>query len=252
LKNALRTGVVERLTTGEGRGVIETNRLADIQDILIQVETSLGEVISELSRVRGASGEARLSLLKLEQQYRERASLELKEVQDEISELSERIIVAKGDLARTIILAPVSGSVQNLQVTTNGSVIRPGEILMEIVPEDADLLINARVSPTDIDSVTPGLETEVRFSAFKTKLTEIILGEVQSVSNDVITPDDSSVAPYYLARIYVSDEKMPANMRQRLTAGMPADVVIITGERSVLNYLTSPLTDAISKSLREE
>lgn len=149
---ALRTAHLNRLKSGEEKGVIESNRLVEREDTLIETEASLGEVISEASQVRGATGEARLNLLKLVQEYRERANMELKDVQAEISELTERVLVAKDTLDRTVIRAPTSGSVQDLQVTTEGSVIRPGEVLMEIVPMDESLVIDARVAPVDIDS----------------------------------------------------------------------------------------------------
>lgn len=123
---------------------------------------------------------------------------------------------------------------------------------MELVPQDEELVINARVAPIDIDNVTPGLETEVRFTAFKTKLTPIVLGAVQNVSKDVITPDNPNDLPFYLARVEVEEEDIPADVRDRLSAGMPVDVIITTGERTVLNYIASPLMDAVRKSLIEE
>lgn len=123
---------------------------------------------------------------------------------------------------------------------------------MELVPEDENLIVDARVSPRDIDNVSPGLETEVRFTAFKTKLTPIMLGSVRSVSNDVITPENPQEMPYYLARIDVDDNEIPEEIKGRLTAGMPADVIITTGERTVMNFIASPLLDAVSKSLIEE
>ena len=123
---------------------------------------------------------------------------------------------------------------------------------MELVPENEELIVNARVSPRDIDNVSPGLETEVRFTAFKTKLTPIMLGKVESVSNDVITPENPQEMPYYLARIDVDDKDVPKDIEGRLTAGMPADVIITTGERTVLNFIASPLLDAVRKSLIEE
>ena len=185
-------------------------------------------------------------------EYRERANVELDSVRGEISELQERVIVATDILARTELVAPASGSVQNLQVHTLGSVVRPGDVLMEIVPKDEQLIITARVSPVDIDNVGPGYATEVRFSAFKARLTPIVLGEVETVSEDVISPSNPNEMPYYLARINVPEERIDSEIRDRITAGMPADVVITTGERRVVDYLTAPLMDAVRKSLLEE
>lgn len=248
----LRTELLERMRTGEERGVVENNRLSEMQDSVIQIEASIGEVISEIAQVKAAAGEAQLSIIKLKQEYSERANTELKQARAELNEVDEQLNVSRDRLRRTTILAPTTGRVQNLMVTTPGSVIRPGEVLMEIIPSDETLLVDARVAPVDVSNVRPGLETEVRFTSFKNKLSDIVLGQVQSVSADVMTSGDSSHPPYYLARIKVDEASMTAEVREGLTAGMPADVVILTGERSVLQYITSPLMDAFSKSLREE
>lgn len=248
----LRTELMGRMRTGEEMGVIETNRLSEMQDGVIQIEASIGEAMSEIAQVKAAAGEAKLNILKLKQEYSERANTEFKNERAELAEIDERLNIARDRMRRTSILSPATGKVQNLAVTTPGSVIRSGEVLMEIVPSDETLLINARISPMDVDNVHSGLETEVRFTAFKTKLSHIVLGEVQSISTDVVSQANSDQPPYYLARIKVDDDRLPDEMRGRLTAGMPADVVILTGERSVLQYMTAPLMDAFAKSLREK
>ena len=248
----LRTELLERMRAGEELGVVENNRLSEMYDSVIQIEASVGEVISEIAQVKAAAGEAQLNILKLKQEYSERANTEFRQARAELTEVDEQLNVSRDRLRRTTILAPTTGKVQNLMVTTQGSVIRSGEVLMEIVPTDETLLVDARIAPVDVNNVRPGLETEVRFTAFKTKLSDVVLGEVQSVSADVMTLNDSSQPPYYLARIKVDEARLPDEMREGLTAGMPADVVILTGERSVLQYMTAPLMDAFSKSLREE
>ncbi len=246
------TEMLVRMREGGESGSIARNQLSQREDELIEIEANLGQVISDIAQARASIGETDLQRLQLTQEYRERASTELEQVRAEISELTQRQTVAADILARTEIRSPGSGTIQNLKVHTKGSVIRPGEVLMELVPEDEELIINARVSPIDKDNVSVGLETEVRFTAFKTKLTPIMLGTVDTVSGDVITPDNANEAPYFLARITVDEEDIPEEIRDRLTAGMPADVVITTGERTVMNYMVSPLTDAIRKSLIEE
>ena len=251
-RQTLRSELFERMRTGEERGVVESNRLSDMEDEVIQIEASIGTSMSEIAQVKAAAGEARLNILKLKQEYSERANSELKTARSELSEIVEKLTVAEDRMRRTTISAPTTGKVQSLAVTTRGSVIRSGEILMEIVPSDETLLIDAKVAPVDVDNVRPGLETEVRFSAFKAKLSKLVLGEVLSISTDVVTTKNSDEAPYYLARIKVSDENLTEEIREGLTAGMPADVVILTGERSVLQYLLDPLSDAIFTSLREE
>lgn len=244
--------MIERMRSGQEKGLIQTNILSQREDDLIQIEASLGRVISEIAQAKNSINETYFEKIQVEQEYKERANSELEKVRAEIAELEQRAKIVEDVLTRTDIRAPGSGTIQDLKVHTVGSVIQAGQVLMELVPEDEELLINARVSPRDIDNVAPGLQTEVRFTAFKTKLTPIMLGQVQSVSNDVITPENPQEMPYYLARIEVIEEDIPEEISGRLTPGMPADVIITTGERTVANYIVSPLMDAVRKSMIEE
>lgn len=244
--------MITRMRGGEEKGLIQKNAMSQREDEMIQIEASLGQVMSEIAQARNVINETKFEKLQISQEYRQRANTELEEVRAEISELEQRKKVAQDTLRRTKIRAPGSGTIQNLKVHTFGSVIRAGDVLMELVPEDEELIVNARVSPRDIDNVSPGLDTEVRFTAFKTKLTPIMLGNVRSVSNDVITPENPQEMPYYLARIEVDEDNIPKEIEGRLSAGMPADVIITTGERTVVNFIASPLLDAVRKSLIEE
>jgi len=244
--------LIERMESGVEKGLIQNNILSQRQDDYIQIEADLGQIISQVAQAKNTISETKLQILQVTQEFRERANTELDAVRSELSELEQRVKVASEVLSRTVIVAPAPGSVQNLQVHTVSSVIRPGDVLMEIVPDDEDLIFTARVSPIDIDNVAIGLATEVRFSAFKSRLTPIVLGVVSAVSNDIITPDNPNEAPYYLARIDVDPEDISENIRDRITAGMPVDVVITTGERTMVNYLVSPLMDAVRKSMTEE
>ena len=248
---AIATETVERAREGAERGAVPANVLAQREDDLIQVEASLGQTIARAAQIETAVGETRLQVIQIGQEYRERAGAELKAVRDELAEIEERLKVASDRLARTEIRAPVSGTVQNVSVNTVGAVVSPGELLMEIVPDGEQLVVNARVAPTDIDSVAPGLEAEVRFTAFAAQLTPVVLGTVGTVSSDVIDPGQGQ-EPYFLARIMVSDVAVPAEMEGRLGPGMPADVVIATGERRVASYLTAPLVEAVRRAWREE
>jgi HlyD family type I secretion membrane fusion protein len=248
----LHSSLLDRLTQGQELGVVVRNSLAEKMDTLIQIEAALGETTTEISQVGVRISEARLNLLQSRQQFLERANVELQEVRTQLTDLGESMKIAEDNFLRSVIRAPSSGTVQNVTVTTEGSVIRSGEILMEIVPQDDKLLVLARISPSDVDNVSPGQQAEVRFSSFNTKLTPVVLGLVETVSDDVITPDNPQEPPYYLGRIRVAEEDMSDVVRAGITPGMPADVVIVNGERTVLNYLVSPLVDAISKSMREQ
>lgn len=244
--------LIDRMEEGVKKGLIQNNILAQRQDEYIQIEVELGQIISQIAQAKNTISETKLQVLQVGQEYRERANTELDAVRTELSELEERVKVATDVLARTIIVSPIAGSVQNIQVNTVGSVIRPGETLMEIAPENEELIFTARISPIDIDSVVEGFSTEVRFSAIPARLTPIVLGTVENVSRDVITPENPNEMPYYLAKIDIDPADIEGTVRERITAGMPVDIVITTGERTVVDYLTSPLMDAVRKSLLEE
>jgi HlyD family secretion protein len=147
-----------------------------------------------------------------------------------------------------VVTAPVDGTVVDLKIKTSGGVVGPGEPLMDIVPAAAELLLEARVAPVDIDEVHPGLEAQVHLLAYKSRDLPRVRGSVREVSADRLE-DPATRQPYYLARVAVDRGSLPAGVV--LSAGMPADVMIVTGERTLLDYLTRPITDALRRGLRE-
>ena len=241
-----------RLRDGVAQEIVPENVLAGREEEFVSVKANIGKIETDLAKVEKSIGETKLQIIQTEQQFKERANNEFKEINSQIQELRENLKVAQAKVERLDVTSPVTGIVQNIKVHTVGGVVRSGEELMEIVPTNDHLVINAQISPIDIDNVQPGLRTEVRFTAFQSRFLPIILGEVESVSHDVITPEDGRTPPYFLAKIDVSEEMVPEEIQGRLTAGMPADVIITTGERTVLDYMVSPMTDAIAKSMREE
>lgn len=241
-----------RFRTGGKSGVLQLNELAQREDNYIQLEAQLGGIVSDIARIRLQQNEAKMQIVQAEREYRERASNALESVRQELAELNERVLVAEDVLLRTYIYASATGTVQNVSVTTEGAVISPGALLMEIIPQDERFLVSANVSPQYIDSLEVGLLTEVRFTAITDQIPEIAMGRVQTVSQDVIRPDDPNEPPYYLARISIDDDTIPETIRPRVTAGMPVDVIINTGERTVLTYLIDPIADAVRMSMREK
>lgn len=244
--------LLDRYRRGGESGVLELNILAQREDNYIQLEAELGGILSDIARIRLQQNETEMQIVQAEREYRERASSSLETMRQDIAELNERIVVAEDALRRTYIRATATGTVQNVSVTTEGSVVAPGALLMEIVPQDERFLVSANVSPQYIDSLKDGLLTEVRFTAITDQIREVAMGRVQTVSRDVIRPDNPNEPPYYLARISIDDDTIPKAIRPRITAGMPVDVIINTGERTVLTYLVDPLADAVRKSMREE
>ena len=144
-------------------------------------------------------------------------------MQVEITDLNERLLVAKDILQRIEIKAPKAGLVQALRVHTIGGVVSPGEALMEIVPQDDELIVNAQVSPTDIDNVKMGQTAEVRLTALNVRSTPSIYGVVVSISGDRIQ-EPGVTDPFFLARIEISKDEQKKLEGVKLTAGMPAEV----------------------------
>ena len=204
-----------------------------------------------IARAESAQGDAKNQVTMVKQLYREDVVRELRDVQLQISDLNERLLVAKDILQRIEIRAPRSGIVQGIQVHTIGGVIKPGASLMEIAPQDDDLVVNAQVMPTDIDSIAIGQRAEVRLTALNSRTTPAIFGTVVSVSGDRLI-DSIANKPFFLSRIEIPLEERVKLGDVKLTAGMPADVLIQTGERTALDYLVKPLSDAFSRGLNEE
>jgi multidrug efflux pump subunit AcrA (membrane-fusion protein) len=121
---------------------------------------------------------------------------------------------------------------------------------MDLIPDEDDTVINAQVSPTDIDVIQPGMKAEVRFNSFHGTILPIIMGRVASVSRDRLV-DEQSKQPYFLARIVVDKEDLPNLIKDRVTAGMSSEVIVPTGERTAIDYLTRPLRNRLNTSFRE-
>jgi membrane fusion protein, type I secretion system len=256
MKTALESQLVslreeyEKVSSLAERGYYPLNRLKSIEREIFSLEGRLGQTIADMARNEKSIGEAKFQILLTEQKFQEAAVDSLREIRVQIPELQERRRMALDVLNRLEIRSPLSGVVQNIQVHTIGGVVRAGEPLVEIVPNNDALHIEARINPVDINHVAIGSDAEVRFPGFRSRTMPLILGKVRSVSPDRMT-DPATNEPYYLGIIEVREVDIPPAYRGKLTAGMPAELFIATGERTVADYLLSPLTDIARRSLRE-
>lgn len=233
------------------RELVQITRVFALEREEARLEGAIGRSTADLAKAETSIGETRLQIRQLQQKFQEDVSTALVENRQRVIELRERLTVAQDVFRRLEVLAPISGVVQNLKVFTLSAVIRPGEPLLDVVPEDAELIIQAQVQPIDSSNIREGLTAEVRLTAFPMWRMPIILGRVKSVSRDRLI-DDATRQPFFLAQIVVDTKDIPADLRSRITAGMPADVVIPTGERTALNYIMTPLFDRLRKSMREQ
>jgi len=187
----------------------------------------------------------------LQQEYVREASQALADIHRELLGDQEKLVAITQDLQRTAIRSPAKGQVVGLAAVSTGSVVGPGQKLMDIVPNHAELIVEARLQPQVIDRITPRQTADIRFSAFSHSPLLVVEGRVESVSNDLVN-DPELKQSFYLARISLTPEGLKTLGAHELQAGLPADVLIKTGERSMLSYIAYPLVRRLHKSLREE
>jgi HlyD family type I secretion membrane fusion protein len=233
------------------QGIVSFARVATLERSKADLEGRVGAQEADIARYGRIIDESRLQINQVGQKVLEEAATKLTDTRAQLADAREKLRVAVDVLSRMEVRAPRSGRIVNLKVHTIGAVVRPGDVLMEIVPDNDVLVVAAKVSSLDINHVQIGLPTEVRLPSFKARSTPIAVGEVLSIAADALR-DEATHQPYYEVKVSVQATKFPEKIREKLKPGMIADVLIATGERTVLAYLTQPMTDAIRRGMRED
>lgn len=233
-------------------GYAPRTRQMELERMAADAMGSMADLQGNISRARSAIAEMKMRAVQRKQEYRKEVEGQLADVRREVQADAEKHTSSTNDLERMVIRAPAAGQVVGLAVQTVGGVIQPGQRLMDIVPQNEVLLLETRVAPHLIDSVHPGLLADVRFSSFAHSPQLVVEGKVESISGDLITDPQNPNITYYLARISVTAAGLKTLGSRQMQAGMPAEVIIKTGERSVLTYLLHPLLKRISASMKEE
>ena len=235
-------------------GYTEKQTVRDLERKYRDTQGQSGELQSNVAAVELQISETQLKILQLKKELQREVIKELGELQSEMFELREKIHAIEQKLARSEIRAPESGKVIKLAVHTLGGVVPPGSPILEIVPQNEKLLIEARVSPIDIDRVKVGQAAEVRLSVFKSKGLPRIGGKLVALSADALVDDTPNHNPYYLARVEVNEDSLKTldNLNLELLPGMPAEALINTGRRTFLQYLSDPIRDSFSRSFIED
>ena len=216
-----------------------------------ELKGEIAQLKSQAASLKVQYSEIEFKSLRVEQDYREKASKELSEVQLNLKDSSKRISAANNVLERIEIRSPVAGTVVGLNVHTLGSVIKPAETILEVVPEKDELIIEARVKPMDVDKVYPLLESRIKISSYKVHEFPEFDGVVESVSADVFE-DPQTLESYYLARIVIPEASLTLLPENKIQPGMPSEVLIVTGESTPLQYLMEPLFSAFRAAWRDE
>jgi HlyD family secretion protein len=215
-----------------------------------RLEGVIGHSIADTAKAQSSIGEIKIQIQQLRQKFQEDIASSLLEVRQKIADARERVTVAGDVLNRVEIVAPLDGTAQNLKVFTVGQVLRPAETLLEIVPDEEPLVVNAQFSPNDIDSVYGGQQAEIRFPAFHSREIPLMMGRIESISHDRLM-DEQTRQFYFLGVISLDRSDIPEEYRPRIRPGMPAEVIVASGERTVLSYIVSPLSESLRKSFRE-
>ncbi|MBA4254393.1 MAG: secretion protein HlyD [Polaromonas sp.] len=232
-------------------GYVPRNRLLELERMVSESQTGIFDLTGQVSRARQAIAELEQRKLARQQDYRKEVESQLADVTREVESDVQKLVAVKADLERTQIRSPATGQVVGLAVQSVGAVVQPGQKLMDVVPNDEPLLLETRVEPHLIDRLKPGLIADVRFTAFAHSPQLVVDGEVVSISHDLLVDQHTGVG-YYLARVRITEHGMAKLGQRRLQPGMPAEVIVKTGERSMLKYLLSPLTKRLAASLKEE
>jgi HlyD family secretion protein len=232
------------------KGLVPNSRVLNVERDAARLEGETGELRASKASALNRIGEVQLRALQLQEDVRTEALTELRDAEAKIGEMSERRISLSSRLARTTINAPITGTVYQMAIHTEGGVVGPGETLMLIVPEGDDLVLQAQVSPNDIDEVTKGQRAKVRFPSFNSRTTPEIYGEVQQIAAD-ISRNDANSPPFYAVRLVLSAKEIEKLGDNKLKPGMNAEAFIETSSRSPMSYLLKPLFDQFSHALRE-
>lgn len=225
-----------------------------LRDVERNYAINTGETAALNSEIAGDDiqiGETKLQILQLQKKFQEEVALKLGEIQAELYDVTQRLLATSDKVNRIDIVAPANGRVLGLSVHNIGGVISPGKPILDIVPQQEELIIDAQVSPMDIDRVRVGLLAEVRFSAFKQALTPKMQGKVINLSADRLL-DEKTGAPYYQAQIELTSDSYAKLGDLELLPGMPAEVLINTGERTVFEYLMQPITNTFARAFIED
>lgn len=232
------------------KGLAPRPRLLALQRSEAELKGSIGKNKSSIARARQTIGATELQKEDLLLEDVRRVAGEFKTIQSELLDLEEKIRSAEDIQARVEVRAPITGTIVNLQVFTSGGVIAPGKTVMEIVPANDKLIVEAQVSPQDIDEVAIGQSARVRFSAFSQRNAPPVDGQVITVSADRLV-DERSGTVYFLARISLDQQALEGLTEGPITPGMQAEVFVVTKSRTLLSYLMEPLIYGLERGLRE-
>jgi len=233
------------------RGLVPKPEALRLRRAEAEISGKRGEYVAETARAEQQIGETKLQILGVEAERADQIAADQDKVRADLTEVNEKLQATADVVKRTVVVAPVNGTVVDVKFRTIGGVVQRGEPIMSIVPAEDDLIIEARLQSTDVKSVHSGLEAKVRLTAYSSRNVPNIPGTVRTVSADRLM-DDAKHQPYYLARVAI-DRKLVKTLAPSvdLIPGMPVEVLVVTEKRTMVSYLVKPFRDALWRSFRE-
>jgi membrane fusion protein, epimerase transport system len=233
------------------QGYVPRQRMLELERAAAALEGQVAEIEANIVRMKQSIEELNLQIVNLRAEHMSRVAAELRDVQLRLIEIEPRLGVSRELVKRMNVTAPESGAVVGLTAFTVGGVVGAGERIMEIVPEAGELIVEATISVEDQKDVRTGMQAEVHLTAYRQRSPPIVRGGIVHVSADRFT-DPRTGLGYFLAQVRIDEQEVSRMQDIRLSPGMPAMVVIPTGERTALDYLLRPLTDSFHRAWREQ
>lgn len=232
------------------KGFVNQGRIGPVQREVTRLEGEVSRLVSDIAKAKGAVAEVELKIAQSEKDFTQSVVDELRKAQSSVAELVETRTALEDKLRRTVIRAPRPGRVHALAVHTEGGVIQPAGQVMQIIPEDERLIIDAQIATADVDKVRKGQTGIVRFPAFNARTTPRLEIRVVSVSPAQVT--DAQGRSFFTVQVELAADQLASlGSGHELVPGMPAEVYIETEQRSILSYFVKPLADALSRAFRE-
>jgi HlyD family secretion protein len=239
------------------RNLVTIVRYMALQRDQARLQGERGQSIAEIARAKARIAETELQIIQLDQDFRTEVLRDLREAEAKVAELQERVVAAADDLRRVDIRAPQTGIVHQLAVHTVGGVIGKGETIMQIVPRNDTLIVEAKVAPNDIDQVKLGAAVRARLAAGDRRTLPDLEGHVVLVSADLVHEQQQNAngpvttQSYYMIRVSLSEKEVHRLGNMTLVSGMPVEVYVHTNDRTPLQYLIKPLEDQLARTFRE-
>ncbi|MGA3799222.1 Type I secretion system membrane fusion protein PrsE [Pseudomonas fluorescens] len=232
-------------------GYVPRNRLLELERSNADLSAGQAENLNNIARVRSQTTEIKLRILQRQHDYLKEVESQLTDTAKENTTLADRLRALDYEVTHTVIRSPIDGMVQALSIATVGGIIQPGFKIMEIVPVNEPLQVDAMIPVQAIDKMFPGLPVDISFPAFNHAQTPNIPGRVMTISADRLL-DEESKEPFYLAQVEVTPDGMSLLGTNHIRPGMPASVTIKTGERNMLSYLLKPMLERVDSSFKEQ